>query len=85
MFEKQLDTKAVHTFHKHFSRDKKVDNNKRILNSIKLNEQQLTKTKTMILFVLWLGLSKVLVDGSIMNHGGVPYAISNPEGRLSDQ
>ena len=45
MFEKQLDTKAVHTFHKHFSRDKKVDNNKRILNSIKLNEQQLTKPK----------------------------------------
>ena len=39
----------------------------------------------MILFVLWLGLSKVLVDGSIMNHGGVPYAISNPEGGLSDQ
>ena len=39
----------------------------------------------MILLVLWLGFSQVFVDGSIMNHGGVPYAISNPEGVLSDQ
>ena len=38
----------------------------------------------MILLVLWLGFSQVLVEGSIMNHGGVPYAISNPEGGLSD-
>ena len=39
----------------------------------------------MILLVAWLGLSQVLVEGSIMNHGGVPYAISNPEGVSSDQ
>ena len=39
----------------------------------------------MTLILAWLFCSQVLVKGSIMNHGGVPYAISNPEGLLNDQ
>ena len=65
-----------------FSRDKKVDNNKRLLNSKKLMSN---KIKTMILLLAWLSFGKILVKGAIMNHGGVPYAISNPEGMLNAQ
>ena len=63
-----------------FSRDKKVDNNKRLLNSKKLMSN---KIKTMILLLAWLSFGQMWVKGAIMNHGGVPYAISNPEGMFN--
>ena len=39
----------------------------------------------MKLLLAWLSLGQIWVKGTIMNHGGVPYAISNPEGMLNDQ